>query len=540
MNPPSHMEARTGHSGFYFDDFEGESAWIREEACLQLPPLQGPQNLVIRGLAKTMPGLGLGERGFPSLVLGAAGSEARTVRPEAEGPWEIQLSIGVRAAAEGAEIRFILEGVGAANSLAWLGRTTGLAPLQRFRRQGRNRQLRVQRVETMTGELVCDFSIRGSTLAPGFMNTAAKPGLNVIGWFDAELGLGESARCMMRAAKAADLPAEPIQLLVPCRAAAGNTEFTPSTTGKAPQRTNVFHIDPPASGEIDRRHGESLRTGKRNIGYWAWELGEFPDSWVRAFEPFDEIWCPSDFVREAVAMKSPVPVITMPHAISVKQPAGDGRTHFKLPKERFLFLFSYDLHSYNSRKNPQAVLKAFELAGFGEAEAGLVIKVHNTQGHEAELATLREQAAKLAGVSLITHTLPRYEQELLLASCDAFVSLHRAEGFGLAVAEAMALGKAVIATDWSATAEYLNAGNGCPVRYSLRRLERNEGPYPKGAYWAEPDSAHAAQCMRRLVSEPGLAAALGQRASETIKERFAPAVIGARYQRRLAAIAQFA
>ncbi len=540
MPPPASPAQRPGHTGFHFDELDEASAWIREEALLRLPPLPKGLQLRIRGSVIALPDLGAGERGLPSLVVGTSGGDLQRTSPKAEGDWELVLQVGTAEAASGAELRFILEGVGGTNALAWLARVSGLAALARFRAQRPNRRLRIRRVETLAGEPVCDFSLRGSTLAPSFMREAFRPGLNVVGWLDAELGLGEGARCMLRAAAAAGLPTAPVQLLLPCRAARGNTEFSPRPAGEAPHAVNVFHIDPPAAHEIDRRHGPALRQGRRNIGYWAWELGEFPDAWVRSFEAFDEIWCPSDFVREAVSQKSPVPVLTMPHAIEVPASLPDMRERLELPGGRFLFLFSYDLNSYSARKNPRAVIEAFEAAGFAPGEAGLVLKVHNAEAHKAELAALYTLVEALGDVQLVARTLGRQEQLALIASCDAFVSLHRSEGFGLAVAEAMALGKPVIATDWSATAEYLGASNGCPVRHRLVRLERNEGPYPRNSYWAEPDTAHAAEWMRRLVREPGLAASLGGAARDTIRTRFSPARIGGLYRRRLEAIAQFA
>ena len=101
----------------------------------------------------------------------------------------------------------------------------------------------------------------------------------------------------------------------------------------------------------------------------------------------------------------------------------------------------------------------------------------------------------------------------------------------------MLLGKPVISTDWSSTAEYVTAANGCPVRAPLVALERNYGPYTRGQVWADPDPADAARAMRQLFSDRALGARLGAAARATIEERFAPAVIGARYRRRLEAIA---
>jgi glycosyltransferase involved in cell wall biosynthesis len=230
----------------------------------------------------------------------------------------------------------------------------------------------------------------------------------------------------------------------------------------------------------------------------------------------------------------------MAHSIGFERPAGDRaslRARFGLPAGRFLFLTLFDLNSYTARKNPRAVIEAFRKSGLAGAEASLVIKVQNADANPLDFAALGEAVRDLPGTVIISETLARADVYALEAACDCFVSLHRSEGFGLAVAECMYLGKPVISTDWSATAEYLNKDNGFPVRYSLVELTENHGPYGKGSSWAEADTGHAAELMQKVVSDPSNAARVGAAAMRTIEERFSPAVIGARYKRRLEAIA---
>ena len=230
----------------------------------------------------------------------------------------------------------------------------------------------------------------------------------------------------------------------------------------------------------------------------------------------------------------------MPHAIGFARPTDSVaalRARFGLPTDRFLFLFLYDLNSYSERKNPRAVLEAYRRAFPSARDVGVVIKVHNRAGNPEAFARLEAEAAALPGAMLISETLARADIYALEAACDCFVSLHRSEGFGLAIAESMYLGKPVISTDWSASAEFVDERNGCPVQAKLVTLEKNVGPYAKGQTWADPDVEHASWWMRRLVAEPALCEQLGSNARATIEERFAPAVIGARYRRRLEAIA---
>jgi glycosyltransferase involved in cell wall biosynthesis len=535
----------TRQQGFVFDDFAVDSAWIRETATVQFPPLAGLQRLVIRGEFKKHPDAAGREATLPSLAVFLIDKKVATIKATEPGPWEIAFDIPPEIAAQGFGVRFVLGGVGVTNVLAWGGRVFASWPfgeqIQRYRLQNKNRQLRIARVEA-DGELVYDFGNRHSPYSPAFARKHACIGLNVVGFLNAELGVGESARCMVRAADAAQVPAVAVPLKLPCKARMGDSSYTPFFQEKNPYGVNVFHLDAPAVTDIDTYHGPAFRTGKYNIGYWAWELPEFPDAWIPYFDYLHEIWCPSDFVRAAIADKSPLPVVTMPHAISFRrpvEPTSQLRAKFGLPADKFLFLFLYDLHSYSERKNPRAVLAAFRESGLANQGAALVIKVHGTQGNEADLAALQSAIADLPGTTLLTESLSRTDVYALEAACDCFVSLHRAEGFGLAVAECMYLGKPVIATDWSATAEYLTAENGCPVPAKLVTLERSHGPYSKGQTWAEPDIAQAAAWMRRLHADRALADRLGAAAKATIEEKFSPQAIGARYRRRLEAIASW-
>ncbi len=206
---------------------------------------------------------------------------------------------------------------------------------------------------------------------------------------------------------------------------------------------------------------------------------------------------------------------------------------FGLPARIFLFLFSYDLNSTQERKNPRAAIAAFRKAFPLGGPFGLVVKTHNPDRNSSAFAELKAELEGLPNTFLICETLSRTAVYELEQACDCFVSLHRAEGFGLAVAEAMFLGKPVIATDWSGTAEFVNVTNGCPVSYRLLTLDRNYGPYARGQTWADPDIDQAAHWMRSLADDSSFRESLGRRAAADIRRNFAPKTIGRRYQRRL-------
>ena len=528
-------------TGLFLSAEASDSMWIRERAEIHLPCALAQDTLVIDG--ELRPDGGVPEaRGQLGLELRVGGRVLGHFFPP-EGPfsWTTPLPEAVRAAPVRIELRLL--GAGWSNVLAYLGRVCAGAPFaqrwQAYRLQPKNKRLRIRRLAAGT-ETIADFNTSATAFDLRFITRHANIGLNLVGWFNAALGVGESVRCAAKAAAAAKIPHALVPLKLFCKTAQGENAFDDRLQEANPYPVNVIHVDAPQTRDIDHHHGLAFSRGKHTVGYWAWELPEFPDGWVRYFAHVDEVWAPSRFARDAIAAKAPVPVFSMPHAIELPLPDTHGaRAALGLPDDRFLFLFVYDLNSYAERKNPRAVIRAYREAfgRHGRREIGLVMKVHGITGNERDLQALRDEIADLDGCSLITETLPRARITQLQATCDAFVSLHRAEGFGLSVAECMYLGKPVISTDWSATAEFVTEENGCPVRAPLIELTENHGPYTKGQRWADPDVSHAAWHMRRLVEDRDLGQRLGSAAAATIRRDFSPARIGALYAERLRAMA---
>jgi len=528
---------RPKFTGLFHDEVVTDSFWIREQAELTLPSLAGISRVAVVGVILPPNPVDPTSGGSPGLTARLDGHHPAHLSSVRPGPFRLELTLPPGESA-GHTLTLSLTGVAGSNLLAWLGRVTGLGFLQPWRAQSRNHRLRIQRIEADT-EILFDFSNRSAPWNSGFARRFLKLGLNIAGFFRADLGVGESVRCMARAADAAGLGTALVNLKLHCINPQTDDSFTARLQDDNPHPVNVFHLDPPVSRDIDHHHGPAFRRNRYNIGYWAWELPEFPDAWVHHTNFFDEIWTPSRFTTEAIAEKVHLPVLTMPHAISFPRPQGDFRRKYGLPADKFLFLFLYDLNSYSERKNPAAVLEAFRRSGLAGRGAALVIKVHNVPRNPADFERLRETAAALPGTTLITQTLSRTEIYELESACDCFVSLHRSEGFGLALAECMFLGKPVIATDWSGTTDFVHATNACPVRCELVTLDRTHGPYAKGQTWAAPDIDHAAWWMQQLQGDPTLARKLGDAARLSTEAHLAPAVIGARYRRRLETIASW-
>jgi glycosyltransferase involved in cell wall biosynthesis len=212
------------------------------------------------------------------------------------------------------------------------------------------------------------------------------------------------------------------------------------------------------------------------------------------------------------------------------------RRRFALPQKAFVFLYAFDFHSYLARKNPMAILEAFRRAFGSRRDVVLALKTTHGDQVPASFAELVAACQGQDNIRILEQVLPREDMLALLQVCDAYVSLHRSEGFGLPLAEAMAAGKPVVATGYSSNVDFMTEANSLPVRYRRIAIDSDYGPYRRGAEWADPDVEHAAEQMRRLVDTPELAAQLGAKARADVERTLRPEVVGRLVQQRLSAI----
>ena len=361
------------------------------------------------------------------------------------------------------------------------------------------------------------------------------PGVNLIGYTRAEMGIGEGARSDARALHAANEPFGIICFMSGNPSRMTDLSWQYKEIDNAPYDVTLLHINPDHALQAITELPSSHFDGHYSIGYWAWELPEIPADWENSFKHFDEIWVPSSFVQDAVAMKSPVPVVRIPHAVEISVDQQLTRASFGLPAEPFLFLVMFDTFSRQERKNPYGAMQAFRDAFVADdLSVRLVIKVNNATPDA--LQAIRDRAGSHQNILLLDQVYTRAQVNAIIANCDCYVSLHRSEGFGFGPAEAMALGKAVMATNWSGNIDYMRPDNCVGINYRLVTIEQDYGPYKKGQVWAEPDLQQAAQAMRLLAGDREMTQQLGNRGKETIEAEFSPAAVGAMMRKRLAAI----
>jgi len=363
-------------------------------------------------------------------------------------------------------------------------------------------------------------------------------GINYAGYLRAELGLGEAARGYIRALQGQGVALSYLDTSDLCSSRLGDEslDLAPGGDDGHPHPINIVHVNADQLLHFRDQVGPDFFAGRYTIGIWAWETPDFPQQWYDRFDLLDEIWVGGSFMGHAIAKASPVPVLVMPHVIEVPE-VEPQRAEFGLADDEYLYLFYFDFHSTPARKNPYGAIEAFRRAFGPDEPARLIIKSMNGHNRPDELRRMKEAAAGLR-VSFIDETMDGLKRFELLAACDAFVSLHRAEGFGLGLAEAMAMGKPVIATGWSGNMDFMTVANSFPVRYSLEPLEETDPPYEAGSLWALPDLDDAARQMRLVFEDRALAAAVGARARSDLRREYHAAVIGPQLCARLKLIAE--
>ena len=366
-------------------------------------------------------------------------------------------------------------------------------------------------------------------------------GVNVSGLIQSEKGLGTAARSDIEALKAARIPYILNNIKDLGSANADKTYDSKDFSGGNPYLFNLIHINPDVFVNFANEANRPYFEGHYNIGYWVWELDIFPKEWVRLADYLDEIWTPSDFsfqaISKAILKTVKIPVIKIPHCISLspdnitigKEAARRG---LNIAADVFMFLFIFDFQSEIERKNPFAAVEAFKKAFLPTDKAMLFLKTSHSEFNKKEFYRLLN-AVKGYNISITDAVFTKEQIYSLMNACDCYVSLHRSEGFGLTAAEAMALGKPVIATGYSGNMDFMNKDNSFPVGYRFAEVDGDYGAYKRGNIWAEPDIDEAADYMRRVFDNSGEAETVGIKGKEFIKKYYCPEAISEKYKGRL-------
>ena len=355
---------------------------------------------------------------------------------------------------------------------------------------------------------VLEAYVRAAARAPHGAENAVGP-IKVVGYFQGSHGIAASARLAVRAFEALGVPVERLDV----------TDARLGWSGRLTQPVAasawIFHLNPPELLAALAGLGPRALIGPR-YGYWAWELPRAPRRWLSDAALVDEIWAPSRFTADALAGAAR-PVRVVPHPL-FQEDYADIRPAPR--RVAFQGLALFDFNSSLARKNPQAAIAAWARAFGGDPACELTLKTQNGGLFPDVLADLRAQAPP--NVRIVDETWPYDQVKSLIAGADVLISLHRAEGFGLTPAEAMALGVPVVATAWSGVLDFLDQSCAMLVPFALTPVKDPQGIYGSGQTWADPDTDAAAEMLRRLRNDPDLRRGLGAAGRTRVAQRLSP------------------
>jgi glycosyltransferase involved in cell wall biosynthesis len=287
----------------------------------------------------------------------------------------------------------------------------------------------------------------------------------------------------------------------------------------------ILHVNPDLFNLCTRAMGLDRLRRRRVAGCWAWELDVIPPSWKLALRQVDEVWVPSQFIAGGLRkIAGHTPVHVVPHRMDVEgvrlAPLKDP---FPAYAGRPIVFFSYDVRSTHARKNPEAVIEAFRRATSDNSDPVLILKVHGEKAWPQSLERLQRAADGCPNIIILQKTFSPEVMKDVMARIDIVISLHRSEGYGLLMAEAMAAAKPVIATGWSGNMDFMTPECSFPIGYRLVPALDPQNTYGGyGAHWAEPNIAEAAAVLKNLLEHPDERLSMGRAAREHIAKIHAP------------------
>jgi GT2 family glycosyltransferase/glycosyltransferase involved in cell wall biosynthesis len=366
---------------------------------------------------------------------------------------------------------------------------------------------------------------------------AREPGVNLYALLGARSGLGTAGRGYAKALRASGLPVESHE--VPSWKCEDPSDSAFFEGGEAPAdsqpgyRVNFIHQNCDMLPYFIAKYGAGVLKGKYNISGWVWELPSFRPDFQRYLRALDEVWAPSEFVRQSVASISPIPVVRVPYVVEeLEKLAIHDRVYFGLPPDAFIFQYSFDVSSYMERKNPLMLIDAFKRI-FGDSEKVLLLLKYHSMSYNAAAVKQMKKAALAPNIRLLPGVLSDEETASLHKLADALVSPHRAEGFGLNIAEAMYFGKAAVATNYSGNVDFMSEQNSYPVDYDLVAIDQDTGPYLRGYLWANPRFDDLCDKMKLAFEDESGRKARGELARQTIRRTLSAQAVGKIIRNRL-------
>ena len=358
-----------------------------------------------------------------------------------------------------------------------------------------------------------------------------RDGANVIGHFCYPSGLRVSAESLTQGMLKAGLGVSLRDVWADARDEPNHAEFR----GAECYPVTIVHVQPTPffDAAYHRAHLAERVPRSYRIGYWYWEFDTMPEDWRAQAAQVEEVWTATEFIAKGLREKLSIPVRTMFPGVRLAPYELRPKSHFGLDPLAFTFLFTFHMVSVMERKNPGGLVRAFRHAFGEDSGVQLALKTSFGDRHPQQLQSLRRTIGEARNIVLIDDVYSPDEVLSLMGACDAYVSLHRSEGLGLTIAEAMLMGKPAIATGFSGNMDFMDCTNSLPVDYTLVPLGVDIPPYDASFHWAEPSEEHAAQLMRRVYDNQAWARELGARAKASAEANLSLEAAGRRIAARL-------
>jgi glycosyltransferase involved in cell wall biosynthesis len=357
------------------------------------------------------------------------------------------------------------------------------------------------------------------------------PGVELAGYLGSAVGVGEAARRYVGALRSAGVPVLERDVPLPGRDSAQTDLPAGPRPLAAAVAFNLLCLNPEQMVPYLDGPDAPTRGGRTTIGLWSWEVDVLPPGWREASEDVTEVWTYSRFAADLIAAELEVPVLGFPPPLVCPLPELSAYAPNLPPGFRVLIMFDY--LSTLERKNPLGAIEAYRRA-FGPGDGTvLIVKSVNGRHRPERHAEVMAAVEARPDIVLLDRTISGSERDALIAACDCYLSLHRSEGHGLPLAEAMALGKPVVATAYGGNIEFMSEANSYLVSWIGAQVGEQVEHYPPTASWAEPDVEHAAQLLRAIHRDPESARRRAQRGRADVQALLAPEVVGAQMRRRL-------
>jgi glycosyltransferase involved in cell wall biosynthesis len=360
-----------------------------------------------------------------------------------------------------------------------------------------------------------------------------KFGVNVFGYINGEFGLGEAVRLLIKAMEDANIP---LALINYETVLTSEDKTFQNFSEKAPYFLNLVLLGINSSKEvIFHLNNNDFFKNKHNIFFLNWESENFPAEYVKNLSFYNEIWTPTKYCQDIVAKFCSIPVQIVHYPLEIKLLENiDIESENFYDKNKFNFLFMFDYNSSFERKNSLGLIEAFEMAfGKNNKDVFLTIKTSKSTRFFNEKKLLTDRISNFSNIKIVEKIFEKDTLHKIIKGCDSYISLHRSEGFGLTMAEAMYFEKPVIATGYSGNTEFMDNTNSFLVDFEIFKVDSDILNYDRNTIWSNPDVKHASILLKKVSENSNEVKFVAANGQKNIIQNFSMDKIGINIKEKL-------